>query len=395
MTHPCLAETLDLLGRLVEFDTVTARSNVGCAEWIADRLEDAGWRLFLHRDSSFGVPKVSVVAWTGPEVAGGLIVSGHMDVVPFIGQPGWTGNPLVVDRRGDRVVGRGVADMKGFLAECLAIAPTIEGGRLDRPLVLILTCDEEEGCLGAERLLPTLETLRGKLPLPTDCVIGEPTAFQVYRAHKGHVRLRITSRGRGGHSSRPDLGVNAISATAVAAREVDRLAADMRLRVNEDDRRLFPAFPAVPFNLGLISGGTADNMIAERCELVVAFRQGPGSDPTEVLVELERRVREAVRAEVPRAELDFDDVVVTPAMSSPADAACCRELCDLAGVTQPLGAPFATDGGQLERIGIRSWICGPGELEQAHQPDESISVEALDRGLWLVESLIEKRCRRG
>jgi acetylornithine deacetylase len=282
--------------------------------------------------------------------------------------------------------------MKGFLAQCVTVAENLDARQLSAPLVLLFTCDEEEGCLGAERLLPTLERLRTRWPLPRDCVIGEPTSFRVYRAHKGHVRLRLTTRGRGGHSSRPDLGVNAIAAAAAAAAAVERLAADVRERVRDGDRRLFPEYPAVPFNLGTISGGTADNMIAERCDLVVGFRQVPGHDPEELLAELERRVRSAVVEAAPGATVTVDEVVFTPSMSSPADAHTCRELCRLVGEDDPVGAPYATDGGQLERIGIRSWICGPGELAQAHQPDESLAVADLDRGLELVESLVARRC---
>lgn len=394
MNHPRLTSTREILSDLVAFDTVSTLSNTDCAEWIADRLDGAGWRVHIHRDSSFGAAKASVVAWLGPEVEGGLILSGHMDVVPFAGQPGWTGDPVVLRHGDDRCIGRGVADMKGFLAQSLALVPTIETATLVRPLVLVFTCDEEEGCLGAERLLPELEKLRPQIPLPTDCVIGEPSSFAVYRAHKGHVRLRITTHGLGGHSSRPDLGVSAISAAAVVAREIDRLAADMKDRVRDVDRALFPEYPAVPFNLGMINGGTADNMIAERCDMIVAFRQGPASDPMELLGELERRIRDAVHANIPGVEIELGDIVVTPAMSSPADAPCCRDLCDLAGTTNPVGAPYATDGGQLERIGIRSWICGPGDLAQAHQPDESITLGALDRGLGIIEELIRRRCVR-
>lgn len=392
MPHPLLETTESLLAELVAFDTVTNRPNVACAERIADRLEGAGWEVELVRDHALGADKASLVARLGPDSPGGLILSGHMDVVPWDDQPGWSRHALALGRVDDRLVGRGVADMKGFLAQCVTVAENLDPRQLSAPLVLLFTCDEEEGCLGAERLLPALVRLKTRWPLPEDCIIGEPTAFRVYCAHKGHVRLRLTTRGRGGHSSRPDLGVNAIAAAAAAARAVTELAHAVATRVTADDRRLFPEFPAVPFNLGTITGGTADNMIAEQCELIVGFRQVPGSDPEELLAELETRVREAVIAETPGATVTLDDVVRTPAMSSPTDTAACRDLCGLVDEDHPVGAPFATDGGQFERIGIRSWICGPGALEQAHQPDESLPVAALDRGLELVESLIGRRC---
>ena len=395
MPHHLLETTEALLAELVAFDTVTSRSNVACAERLADRLGSVGWHVELIRDHAFGADKASLIARLGPDTSGGLILSGHMDVVPWDDQPGWSRDALALGRVDDRLVGRGVADMKGFLAQCVAVAERLDPRRLARPLVLLFTCDEEEGCVGAERLLPSLDRLRTRWPLPEDCVIGEPTGFRVYCAHKGHVRVRITTGGRGGHSSRPDLGVNAIAAAAAVARAVTELAEDVATRVTASDRRLFPEFPAVPFNLGTIHGGTADNMIAERCELIVGFRQVPGGDPEELLGELETRVREAVVSETPGATVTLDDVVLTPSMSSPTDSGTCRVLCGLVGENQPVGAPFATDGGQFERIGIRSWICGPGALEQAHQPDESLPVAALDAGLELVEALVERRCGAG
>lgn len=393
MAHALLDHTVDLLRELVAFETVSTSSNVACAEWLADRLDGCGCDVELFRDHAYGDDKASLVAWLGPARDGGLILSGHMDVVPWADQPGWTRDALRLGRVGDLMVGRGVADMKAFLAQCVAIVEALDSERLTHPVMLVFTCDEEVGCFGAERLLPELERLQSRRPLPPDCVIGEPTSFRVYRAHKGHVHLRLETLGRGGHSSRPDLGANAIAAAAAAATAVGALAHELTTRVSDSDRLLFPDFPAVPFNLGTIRGGTADNMIAEACELVIGFRPGPTTDVDALLAELTSRVTEAVSRAAPGARVAFDDPELTPAMCSPADAPTCRELCALVGETDPSGAPFATDGGQFERIGIRSWICGPGELAQAHQPNESLSIAAVDRGLELVESLVNRRCR--
>jgi acetylornithine deacetylase len=394
MTAPDPA-LLELLRQMVAFDTVSTRTNVPMAEAVADRLDAAGWRVRLVRDRALGADKASLLAWLGPDADGGLVLSGHTDVVPYEGQPGWTRNPLVLGRDDERVYGRGVCDMKGFLALCVHLAERLDTGRLRRPLVLLFTCDEEEGCLGAGRLLPHLEALRGELPLPADCVIGEPTRFEVYRAHKGHTRARLVVTGRGGHSSRPDLGTNAIAAAAAAVREVEALAAEMPGRVDDDARILFPELPYVPFNLGTIAGGTADNMIAERCELVVAFRQAPGQDAAPLLAELEDRVRRVVASTYPGARVELGDVIETPSMVSPAHGPLLDELLRVAGAASAGGAPYATDGGQLARAGIRSYICGPGELEQAHQPDESLPLADLVRGLGLLEDLVAARCAGG
>lgn len=383
---------LELLTRMVAFDTVPTSSNVPLAELLADRLDAAGWRVRLVRDHALGAAKANLLAWLGPDTVGGLAVSGHMDVVPFADQPGWSGDPLTLRRHDGRVYGRGVADMKGFLAACLDVAVRLDPGRLRRPLVLVLTCDEEEGCLGAGRLLPHLESIRAELRLPKECLIGEPTGFRVYRAHKGHTHVPLVISGRGGHSSRPDLGTNAIAAAAVAIEAISALAAEMPGRAGAETRALFPELPWVPFNLGTIRGGTADNMIAERCELVAAFRQGPGQEAATLIAELEDRVRRAVAARFPHAVVELGEPVVTPSMVSPAASPLLADLLRLTGTIEAGGAPYATDGGQLARAGIHSYICGPGELAQAHQPDESLPLEHLARAGDLLEQLVESRC---
>ena len=176
--------------------------------------------------------------------------------------------------------------------------------------------------------------------------------------------------------------------------EVEALAAEMHPRVTDDHRRLFPEFPATPFNLGTISGGTADNMIADRCELVVAFRPAPGLDPAALLDEVVQRLRRAASLHSATAEVRVGEVVVTPPMSSPPSGRLHDVLLELTGAGASFGAPYATDGGQLECAGIRSWICGPGDLAQAHRPDESITLDALARGAELLADVVECCCCR-
>ena len=386
------AGLLEICRRLVAFDTVSTASNVACAEYLADLLDDAGWQVRLHREQAPGADKASLVAWTGPPVAGGLALSGHMDVVPHADQPGWTRDPLALGSDGERIYGRGVADMKAFLAQCIVLARELDRSRLVRPLVLLFTCDEDTGCLGAARLVPHLRGLLGEVPLPGECLIGEPTGFEVFIAHKGHVRLTVRIDGRGGHSSRPDLGTNAIAAMAEAAAELNLLEQELLGRTTPEDRLLFPEFPAAAINLGLIAGGTADNMIADRCELTIGLRPLPGDDPVELVREVEHRMREAVRRRFPAAELSLVERGITPAMSSPPDGRLAQTLAELTGCGHLRGAPFATDGGRFEAVGLHSVICGPGELEQAHRPDESLPVAHLRRGAELIRDVVARLC---
>ena len=382
----------EICRRLVGFDTVPTSSNVPCAEYLADLLDDVGWSTCLHRDRFLGADKASLVAWMGPEEEGGLLLSGHMDVVPFQSQPGWTRDALVLGRDDDRIYGRGVADMKGFLAQCVVAARTLDRAHLRRPLVFVFTCDEEVGCHGSGRLAPHLREITGNIPLPIEAVIGEPTDFRILIAHKGHVRFTVRVEGRGGHSSRPDLGTSAIAAAAEAIRELGELEWDLLDRATPTGRTLFPDFPAVPLNLGTIQGGTAINMIPECCEFTVGMRPLPDDDPLVYIGEATQRMIDAVGRRHPQARLTVADVEITPAMLSPSDGRVVSALQKLMGGSVGGGASFATDGGQLAAIGIRSVICGPGELEQAHQPDESLPILNLFRGLELVEGLIQLTC---
>ncbi len=380
----------EALSRLVACDTATGSSTLPAFELLAELLDRPGWSVVVDHPAH-GEP--GVVAWAGPPEPGGLALSGHVDVVPWRGQPGWTREPLHLVREGGRAYGRGVADMKGAIAQLTALAATIDPARLRRPVLLVLTADEEIGCLGAERLMPRLDELTGGLPRPAGAVIGEPTGGVVYRAHKGHVTLTVTTHGRGGHSSRPDLGANAIAAMAAAAGALAQVQAELATRVGADALELFPDYPAVPFNLGLIAGGTADNMIAERCTLTIGFRPGPGDGPEELAAELGRRMAAAARAAVPGTELSVDEVIVTPGMTSPATGPVADALRELTGQERFLGAPFATDGGHFERAGVPAYIWGPGELAQAHQPNESVTVEALQTGLETLAALVGRICR--
>ena len=218
----------DLAERLVASDTVSQRSNEPLADLLADELDHLGFAVARQVAEVDGVRKVNLVAWLGPPEPGGLILSGHLDVVPFEGQLGWTREPLRLTAEGERLYGRGTSDMKGFVAQCLAAARRLAPGSLARPLVFVFTCDEEIGCLGAERLAPALASLLGQLPLPRLCWIGEPTGWRVLHAHKGIVQFDVLARGRGGHSSVPEAGVNAIALAARAVHAIGELQAAQR-----------------------------------------------------------------------------------------------------------------------------------------------------------------------
>jgi acetylornithine deacetylase len=385
----------ELAGRLIGTDTVSARGNAALMAELAERLERAGFRARLQRWGEGGAEKANLVAVAGPPEPGGLILSGHLDIVPFEGQPGWTRDPLRLAFDGDRVYGRGTSDMKVFLAQCVDAAFALDLRALRRPLVCLFTSDEEIGCLGAARLAPELDALLGEIPKPTQAWIGEPTSWQVFHAHKGIVAFGVTVRGRGGHSSLPSAGVNAIAVAAQALASVGELQAELRKRPRADFAALFPEAPYTTLNFGTIGGGTASNMIAERCVFTVSYRPLPDEDPLAVYREARARILERAHHDWGSdlaAQLEVSEPLLAPGMLSPAEGPLEAALRERLGAGPPGGAPFCTDGGRFAAAGIASWICGPGDLDQAHQPDESVSRAAFESGTEHIVRVVERLC---
>ncbi len=386
----------DVARRLVAFDTVSAKSNADAAAFLADELERHGFRVACQEYDCDGVAKVNVVAVAGPPVDGGLIVSGHIDVVPFAGQAGWTREPLAFAAEDARVYGRGTSDMKGFLAQCLAAAATLDRARLTKPLAFVFTADEEIGCRGAERVVGALPALLGDAPRPGLAWIGEPTSWRVFHTHKGIVVFTVVAHGIAGHSSLPERGQSAIAVMGRAIACIAEYQAELRATPAAADAADFPECPYVPLNFGVVAGGTADNMIADRCTLSVSYRPLPGADPRAVHAEIVRRLaaadlRDPGAPAVP-ARVDVGAPAVVAGMRSPRGSALESALHAVLGNDGAGGAPFATDGGAFEHGGVASLICGPGELEQAHQPNESMPRAAFEAGVDVIHAVVQRLC---
>jgi len=395
---------VDLLGRLVAFDTTSRNPNLPLVDFLAGYLERPG--VAVHRAPSRDGRKANLIVRAGPPAdpadRAGLVLSGHTDVVPA-DEDGWESDPFVLTDRGDRLAARGSADMKGFVAVAANLAREVDPDRLAAPLVLVFTYDEEVGTLGARDLVaswPDVEPATG--PLPRAAVIGEPTRLAAARLHKGHLKLRITLTGRSAHSGYPHLGVNAIEAAGRA------LAALARLRRELEGERPpsaghFPEVPFVALNVGTVSGGSAVNVVPDRCVLGVGVRALPGTDPREVAARIRHAVGEAVAGDGAAGE-DGDPVPVafeilsdSPPLATPADAPLHRHLC--AALGQGDGAAcdrsvaFATDAGWLQRLGLDCVVFGPGSIEVAHRPNESIPKADLAAARDRLEELVDSFCR--
>jgi acetylornithine deacetylase len=261
--------------------------------------------------------------------------------------------------------------------------------------VFLFTSDEEIGCLGAARLAPELDALLGEIPKPALAWIGEPTSWKVFHTHKGIVAFSVSVRGEGGHSSVPEAGVNAIAVAAQALASVGALQAELRGRGRPQFAEIFPEAPYTTLNFGTIQGGTASNMIAERCDFTVSYRPLPDEEPLAVYHEARARLLERVPSDWGSergARLEVSEPLLAPGLLTPPGTALEAALRAELGPGPLGGAPFCTDGGRFEVAGIRSLICGPGDLDQAHQPNESISQAAFAEGTKHILRVVERMC---
>jgi acetylornithine deacetylase len=382
--------------RLIEFDTVSSRSDSEAIKYIAAQLGARGFRTAVQPAELLGVAQSNLVAWLGPPRSDGLIISAHIDTVPFEGQPGWTREPLKLEAAGDRIFGRGTSDMKGFIAECLDAMRTFDTKKLARPLVFVFTASEEVGCLGAKSVAPALKQILGETPAPRLAWIGEPTSYTICHAHKSIVHFDVVVRGRGGHSGAPARGVNAIAVMGRVIDAIGRLQEERRMKRDAAFEAIFPDSPYDVLNFGTVSGGLALNMIAEESTLRVSYRSLPDADPLALYREMTRRIEALDRHDFAsrdhEAAIEVGSAMVVPPLNSARGTALERVLFDVTGARDSGGALFGTDGGWFTGAGITSLICGPGDLEQAHQPDECIRREPFERGVSIVAKVIDRMC---
>jgi acetylornithine deacetylase len=312
------------------------------------------------------------------------MLSGHMDVVPAE-EPDWRSDPFTLTEAEDRLVGRGSADMKGFLALAANRLAAIDPDELAAPLVLLFTYDEEVGTLGARRFT---ETFPARDALPRSVIIGEPTELRAVRAHKGMTRFRLVFTGQAAHSGYPHLGRSAIEP---AARAIVALAALREAMAAERPPRgeLFPAVPYTALNVGTVAGGTAVNVIPDRCEVHLGVRVLPGG----TVAELRERIDGAVRGAVGDG-FALDGVSESPPMLLDERTPVYQLLCGVLRQVQTASVMFATDAGWLQRAGFDCVLFGPGSIEVAHRANEWLPVAELHRAGDVLDEVIARSCRR-
>ena len=379
-----MTRAIDILERLVGFPSVSARSNLDVIQWIQGELARHGVASALV-PAPDGQPKANLWASIGPDAPGGLVLSGHTDVVPVEGQP-WSSDPFVLTQRDGRLYGRGTSDMKGFIALCLALVPEMLARPLRVPIHFAFSYDEEIGCLGAPHLIAELGK---RFPKPALAIIGEPTELKLGTRHKGCYSFETEVTGRDAHSSQTHKGANAILAAAAIVGELDRIAEELTTSPL-NDANFEPPYPTI--NVGRIEGGTAVNIVARRCAVHWDFRATPGADPSLVLPQLEAFIAQTVlprlRRVAPEASVTTRPrAQVPPLVDEPGGAA--EQLVKfLTGANQTIGIAFATEAGQFQAAGLSAIVCGPGSILQAHQPDEFIELSQMRLGEDFVRKLI-------
>lgn len=372
---------VDDLARLVGYPTVSDRPLDELAAYLSGRFEDLGFRVERLADPhQHGKCSLAMAIGPARNDGSGLILSGHMDVVPTEGQP-WTSDPFVLTRVGERLVGRGSADMKGFFAAVLQACARIRASDYQRELVLIWTHDEEIGCLGSAQVARHL----ANRPLPRACWIGEPTDFRLLRMHPGHVAVEIAIDGRAAHSSRPRLGLNAIDGAADAIHAIRELAAELDRERTDGDPD-----PRVPINIARIEGGSAINIVPDRCVVRLGYRPPPGMPADEVY----RRIADRLAALRWPAPMEARILRITPSLLTPAGTTLEGWLRADVNADDPYRgmAPFATDGGNLADLGVQPLVFGPGAIEVAHKADEYVEIAPLHRAVDVIERVIRTAC---
>ena len=377
-----LQTTLDLLERLIAYPTVSSDSNLEMISELAQRLEDCGANVAQFRDET-GC-KSNLFATIGPDAEGGIVLSGHTDVVPVTDQD-WSGDPFEMSERAGRLYGRGTCDMKGFVAAASVMAAEYSAMQLRRPVHFAFTYDEEVGCLGARALVPELER-RGIRP--DLAIIGEPTMLRVIEGHKGCYEYTTRFTGLEGHGSDPERGVNAAE---VAARYVMRLMElrDELMRRADPTSRFQP--PCTTLNIGAIRGGVAHNVIAGKAEVDWEMRPVQLDDAAYVKSEVRRFVEDdllpAMRAVHPGADIVTEVIGEVVGLEVTEDNAARDLLAGLLGANSADVVPFGTEAGLFQQMGMSVVVCGPGSIEQAHKPDEYLSIDQLAGCLDMLEQL--------
>lgn len=383
MSH--LQTTRAILERLIAYPTVSTDSNLELIDYCATYLEGLGARVQIFKNAAGS--KSNLFATLGPEGDGGIVLSGHSDVVPAE-ESGWLSDPFTLREEAGLLYGRGTCDMKGFIAATLALAPVYAQLPLRRPLHFSFTHDEETGCLGAQDLVAELRRQGLK---PAVAIIGEPTELRIIEGHKGCCEYTTTFKGLEGHGSQPDLGVSAVEyATRYVARLLE-LREALKQRCPEGSR-FDPPWSSL--QIGRIEGGVAHNVIAGDCRVDWETRPVVAADLAFVKQAIQdycdTSLLPAMRAVHPEADIHTEIIGEVAGLEPMADNEALRLVQELTGANSADLVAFGTEAGLFQSLGMSAVVCGPGSIQQAHKANEYVSLDQLQRCLTMLEGLQSK-----
>jgi len=391
MTHATTNVTtdaaIDWIQRLVAIDTTSRNSNLGLIEMVRDDLRRAGIEAHLSHDRAGTKANLyATVPAADGTTQGGIVLSGHTDTVPVDGQQ-WDHDPFTPQLRDGRLYGRGTCDMKGFIGTALSMVPRLTRTRLAKPVHFALSYDEEMGCLGAPIMLADLKA-RGVRP--DGCIVGEPTSMQVIVAHKGINVWRCCVRGHAAHSSLTPRGLNAIEYAAQLICFIRGLADEMRSEGPFDQ-----AFD-VPFStaqIGTIQGGIAVNTVPAHCQFDFEHRNLPTADPQRFFGRIQAYAQEVLlprmRAEHADAAIDLTPLAGAPSLDASEQAAITQLVRALTADRETRKVAYGTEAGQFQQAGIPSVICGPGDIQQAHKPNEFVALDQIAQCVRFLDKVID------
>ena len=380
-----MRHSIGYLDDLIAFPTVSRDSNLGLIAYIRDTLSGLGIASTLvHSEDG---RKANLWATIGPAERAGIVLSGHTDVVPVEGQA-WSSDPFKLDRRDGNLHGRGSADMKGFIACCLAMAPRAVAAKLHTPINFAFSYDEEIGCVGVRRLLDLLKDAPVR---PRLCIVGEPTLMQAVTAHKGKLGFRVTAHGLEAHSSLAPIGVNAIYMACDLIGEIRALQG----RIAEHGPRDGDYEVAyTTLHVGKMQGGEVMNIVPNRCSFDFEIRYLPEDDAEAIVARIKaaaEKVAASYRNVFAQARFTFADLQSYPAMNTPVDSEAVKFVQELTGGNSTGKITFGTEGGLFQQVlGTPAVICGPGNIAVAHKPDEHVSEAQMAACDAMLERLVEK-----
>ncbi len=378
-------KTIEILDRLIAFDTVSHRSNLGLLDYVQDLLEKAGAEVTLIKNDAG--TKANLYATIGPKDRAGVLLSGHTDVVPIEGQ-NWTVPAFEMTQKGGLLYGRGTCDMKGFIASALAAALEASRKPLKTPLHLAFSYDEEIGCIGVRSLIDMLKSAPFR---PLFCIVGEPTNMAVATGHKGKVALHADCIGKEAHSALAPTGKNAIHMAADFITELRSIQAGI---VEAGAKDADYDVPYTTVHVGKINGGLVVNIVPNLCTLDFEIRNIAQDNPNDILVQMQKaadKITTIARKQAPDADIKISTAFTYPGLNTPTNADVVGFVKSLTGANGTIKVAFGTEGGLFDQdLHIPTVICGPGSMAQGHKPDEYVSIEQLEKCDAALGTLVDR-----